>query len=194
MDRPMQAWLCGVGVGAATMFLLDPDRGRRRRAMLRDRAVRATHKTRDAVDATRRDLGNRLSGAAAELGAMLETETPDDERLRARVRSELGRVASHPRAISVDIHDGVVVLRGDALASEVDAIVDAVRSARGLRDVRNELTPHLSTNGVPSLQGESERPGQWMVWMRGGWSPTALLLATVGATAAVAAATSARRA
>jgi len=168
MDRPMQAW--------------------------RDRAVRATHKTRDAVDATRRDLGNRLSGAAAELRSMLETEMPDDERLRARVRSELGRVASHPRAISVDIHDGVVVLRGDALASEVDAIVDAVRSARGLRDVRNELTPHLSANGVPSLQGESERPGQWMVWMRGGWSPTALLLATVGATAAVAAATSARRA
>src|SRR5687768_4718196 len=59
MDDTMRAWICGVGVGASAMFLLDPDRGARRRALLRDKAVRAKRKTRDAADATARDIANR---------------------------------------------------------------------------------------------------------------------------------------
>jgi len=186
MDNTMRAWLCGVGVGATTMYLLDPDLGRRRRAVVRDKAIRAGRKTWDAADATARDVGQRAAGMTARARAMFETDTPDDRVLCARVRSELGRATSHPRAIDVQARAGTVALVGDALASEIPAIVRRVESVRGVCEVENQLTPHAAAEKVPSLQGESERPGQWMSWARSGWSPTAILVAGVSAAAAVA--------
>src|ERR671928_1172414 len=59
--------LTGLLVGAGLEFLLDPDRGARRRALVRDQAVRASHKLGDELDATTRDLRNRAKGSAAEL-------------------------------------------------------------------------------------------------------------------------------
>ena len=122
MDKAMRSWLCGVGVGAGAALLFDPDRGARRRALIRDKAVRAQRRTRDAVDATARDLSNRVSGAIAEGRAMFGNDTPDDRILGERVRAHLGRVASHPRAIYVIARDSRIVLSGDALASvEIEA-------------------------------------------------------------------------
>ena len=46
------ALIGGAELGAGVMYLLDPDRGKRRRALVRDQAVRSVRKTRDAVDAT----------------------------------------------------------------------------------------------------------------------------------------------
>ncbi len=43
------ALLSGIGVGAALMYVLDPDRGRRRRALARDKAVSIAGKTGDLV-------------------------------------------------------------------------------------------------------------------------------------------------
>lgn len=59
-----------VGMGAGLMFLLDPGRGARRRALVRDKAIRATRKSRDAYEATRCDLGNRARGVVADLHAV----------------------------------------------------------------------------------------------------------------------------
>jgi hypothetical protein len=52
----------GISVGAALMYLLDPDRGRRRRALVRDKAKGLSN---DALKAARRkshDLKNRAQG------------------------------------------------------------------------------------------------------------------------------------
>lgn len=59
--------LTGIGLGAALMYVLDPERGRRRRALARDKAVAFANKTGRAVAKTSRDLGNRAKGVAAEV-------------------------------------------------------------------------------------------------------------------------------
>jgi hypothetical protein len=73
--------LIAFGLGALTMYLLDPEQGRRRRALLRDRVAR----TRRVVRERAKDLSNRAYGVAAEarraVGTPLEpgkpTETPE---------------------------------------------------------------------------------------------------------------------
>jgi hypothetical protein len=64
----------GLLVGAAIMYLLDPERGGRRRALVRDQAARARNKLGDGLPATARDLGNRAKGAVAELRSRLRRE------------------------------------------------------------------------------------------------------------------------
>src|SRR5688572_33488946 len=89
----------GVGIGAALMYWLDPDRGRRRRALVRDRAVHLARLARDAAGATGRDLSQRGYGTAASIAGALTPRTDDDDILVARVRSKLGRVRSEERRV-----------------------------------------------------------------------------------------------
>ncbi len=57
--------LAGAGLGAGVMYMLDPDRGRRRRALTRDKAVRRAHDVRDAASVIARDMANRARGLAS---------------------------------------------------------------------------------------------------------------------------------
>ena len=54
--------LGGAVLGALAMYMLDPDRGRRRRALVRDKAYSAALHTRRNVYAKSRDLANRTKG------------------------------------------------------------------------------------------------------------------------------------
>jgi hypothetical protein len=56
------AVLGGIGVGAALMFLYDPRGGRRRRALIRDKAVGLSNDARRSLGKTTRDLGHRAQG------------------------------------------------------------------------------------------------------------------------------------
>lgn len=167
----------GAGLGAGLMYVLDPVQGNRRRALIRDKMIRAARRTRDAGGATRRDMGNRLQGIAATVRSRLTGGDLDDRVLTEHVRAELGRVASHPAAIHVDACDGCVTLTGDVVASEAASIMNAIASVRGVGEVLNEMTTHASGEHVPALQGESERPGQWSTWLRSGWSPASMVAA-----------------
>ncbi|MGZ8198328.1 MAG: YtxH domain-containing protein, partial [Burkholderiales bacterium] len=56
--------LIGAAIGGAVMYLFDPDQGRRRRALIRDQAVRAQSNVKDLVEAGTRDLQNRGTALA----------------------------------------------------------------------------------------------------------------------------------
>src|SRR5918995_5553464 len=129
----------GMLLGAGAMYLLDPDRGARRRSLLRDRLVHAGHKLGDGVSATARDTRNRAVGVAAELRSRLHENEVDDTVLHERVRSAVGRAVSHPGSISVTAFEGQVTLSGQVLASEVDDLIRQVEQVRGVREVRNQL-------------------------------------------------------
>ena len=184
MNSTVRAGLIGAGIGAASVFLLDPDRGARRRALVRDKAARMSRRTRHAADATRRDLGNRLAGLRSRARARLDDETVDDYKLRERVRATLGRVTSHPRAIVVSAKSGWVTLTGDAIEAQIPSIVSAVENVRGVEGVQNEIRPRAEAEGIPLSQGAAHRPRPSSTGIRGSWSPAALLIA--GATGAVA--------
>jgi hypothetical protein len=78
----------GVGLGAGLMFLLDPDRGRRRRALARDKAIHLARRTEKIVGARSRDLGNRASGAASRIRSLIRGEAASASADRQSVSTE----------------------------------------------------------------------------------------------------------
>src|SRR5262249_15900947 len=80
----------GAGIGAGLMFLLDPQMGKRRRAVLRDKSLSLTHHASVAIDRTARDLRNRTYGTVVSIRsghigqirpAILNTNWPPTVRL-----------------------------------------------------------------------------------------------------------------
>jgi len=68
------ALLSGIGIGAAAMYVLDPQGGRRRRAVARDKALSLANRTGKVVGARSRDLSNRAKGVAAEVRSAIGRE------------------------------------------------------------------------------------------------------------------------
>src|SRR6266446_3741010 len=114
------AFGAGLGIGTVVMYMLDPDRGNRRRAVLRDKLAYATKKTGKGIEITARDLRNRAQGIAASIQSKFTSAEIDDAVLVDRVRSKLGRIVSHPGAIKVASENGKVILSGPILEAEVD--------------------------------------------------------------------------
>ena len=173
------AVLGAAGLGAAAMYFLDPERGARRRSLVRDRAVRVGNVTGDAIGTTKRDLGNRAQWLLAARRTRAKEDTPPDDVLEARVRSELGRVVSHPSAIVVTAQLGHVMLSGPVLAHEVPKLIRRVSRVRGVTDVENRLDVHESPGDVPALQGGETRTGSRVEFLQENWSPSARLGAGV---------------
>lgn len=164
----------GIGLGAGLMFLLDRDRGPRRRALLRDKLIHALRKTRDRIDEGARDLRHRIGGLAAELRPQ-QAEVPD-ELLVKRVRAKLGRFTSHAHAVDVQAQGGQVSLRGSLLADEAPGLFAAVVAVPGVRGVNSQLTVYRDAEGVPELQGGSRRTDARAGRARESWTPATRLL------------------
>jgi uncharacterized membrane protein/osmotically-inducible protein OsmY len=172
-------------LGAAFSQVLDPVHGRRRRALIRDKAVSAVHAAGDAAETTSRDVANRSRGVLAGIRSRMTSEDVSDDVLVERVRAEMGGVVSHPHAVSVTAEAGYVTLRGPILMDEMDEAVRRATAVRGVTEVDNQLQPHASAEGVPGLQGAGgprRAGGRFELWQQH-WSPTARLLAGVSGAA-----------
>ncbi|MEV4798512.1 SRPBCC family protein [Nonomuraea sp. NPDC049421] len=178
----------GACAGAAAVYLLDPARGRARRARVRDQAAHATHEVRDGAGVLSRDLGNRGRGAGAALRYQVSGRSADDRVLTERIRAELGRHVSHPHAVHVTVEDHVVTLDGDLLAGEEERARKAVRRIPGVKSVVARWTPHLDPTGVPTLQGPGRPREPVPELLQQRWSPTARFMAGVAAAYALTAA------
>jgi hypothetical protein len=156
--NPGLAALGGLGLGAGLMFIFDPVRGRRRRALLRDQLAHAGRVLARATRTTSHDLNHRAYGMLAEGSHLFQHDETSDEVLALRVRAKLGRSVSHPHAISVTVNAGQVRLSGPVLAHEVNRLLSGVSSVRGVKGIDNALTVHTRAEGVPSLQGDDRAP------------------------------------
>ena len=79
-NETIVAFLCGLGAGAALMYFLDPDRGRRRRALVRDKAVGLSNDASEAISGTAADLSNRAYGLYAETSKAITGKPIDESR------------------------------------------------------------------------------------------------------------------
>lgn len=181
--NPGIAIISGAGLGAATMYLLDPDRGRRRRALMQDQAIKGSRTISDAADATARDVRTRSIGLFRKIESWFAARPVDeaDQAVTSRVRSNLGMVLRHPRSVEVSVHQGHVTLHGPILEDEVDETLRVVSRIPGVRHVENRLEVHEQSDGIPGLQGLSDLPPRraQFEWMQVHWSPAARLCAAV---------------
>jgi uncharacterized membrane protein len=180
--------LAGVGAGAAgvaVMYFLDPDRGRRRRAIAGDKFSRAAKHLPNAVNVTTEDLSNRAYGIWLETTKLFSNDNPPDQVIEARVRSKMGRVVSHPHAVHVSSQDGKVILDGVILADEVSSLLACVEKVRGVKSVKNNLQVRNLPGNVPGLQDGSRRKTR-RGFMQKNWSPAVRLAASAtGGTALI---------
>ena len=176
----------GLGIGTGVMYLFDPDRGRRRRALLRDKLMWIQRKTGECIQVTSRDLSNRTSGIAASIQSRFASDEASDVVLAERVRSKLGRIVAHPGAIEVAVGNGNVSLSGPILKDEVAGLMSCVKWIPGVKGVSNNLEVHEEAGNHPALQGGRERKGYEFEFLQENWSPSARLIAGVaGASLAV---------
>lgn len=148
-------FLAGCGVGALTMYLLDPVRGARRRAEIRDKFVHAGRIVVDRADKQSRNLVNHVKGALYETRAKFRQERVPDEVLIERVRAQLGHAVSHPGSLEVRVQDGCVIITGPVLRGERKKMEDRLRDTRGVCDFVLEVMEHEGHEGIPGLQRES---------------------------------------
>jgi len=157
--------LGAAAAGAISMYLLDPDHGRRRRAVMRDRLASGMSRLDEATSVASRDLRNRARGVAHEVRARFTPEDVPDEVLSERVRSRLGGAVSHPGAIEVAALSGRVTLSGAVLEREYVRLLRTVWAVRGVADVEDRLAVYESAAGISALQGagrgRERRFGPW---------------------------------
>jgi hypothetical protein len=145
-------WLISGALGAAAMALFDPRRGAVRRARVRDRGVAIVREAAGRLDRRSRDLRQRLRGIVYEAKDRLHHPEVPDDLLVERVRAQMGRPVSHPRALEVEAKDGCVILRGPILAEELNPLLDRVQAVRGVRSIESHLDVHITAD-VPALRG-----------------------------------------
>jgi len=144
--------LTGAIVGAAVVYLFDPEKGRARRALLADWAgARLRRGWRTA-----NQLGTRTSATAAAFPqrmVQLRSMRPrpaDDLTLRDRVESEVFRNPDLPKGqINFDVESGVVTIRGQVEnAYQIANVEKAVLKVPGVAGVENLL--HVDGTPAPN--------------------------------------------
>ena len=69
----------GLGLGAALMYLFDPDRGRGRRELIREKAEGAANKAGEYAEKMSQDIRDRASEVVAEAKAIFKgVDNPSD--------------------------------------------------------------------------------------------------------------------
>jgi hypothetical protein len=150
----------GAALGAGLMALLDPARGGRRRALIRDKATHAAHRVGNAAGKTWRDLSHRAAGIAAEVRRIARRERVSDEVLVERVRSKIGHLVSHPASIDVSAKEGEVTLGGPVVQGELDGLLHGVRGVRGVTRLEDhlEVGEEVAQRAETSEEAAAETP------------------------------------
>jgi osmotically-inducible protein OsmY len=141
-----------MGLGALIAYFFDPQNGRRRRAMARDRIPAFFRSTAQTAE-------NAGSAASAQAEAVKQKAThlkeeekpqPDDVTLARKVETEIFREADIPKGrINVNAENGKVVLRGEVEQPElIKDLEKRTKKVQGVQEVENLL--HVQGTPAPT--------------------------------------------
>jgi len=131
-----------ISVAGLITYLLDPDRGRARRARLTDQMSAKGRDVADAVTAKAKYQKGVFEGVAHEVASIfVEDGVYDDETLMQKVRSEaVGPSGVDTGDIVLDITDGTVHLTGSVADKRARRrLVDLIGKVDGVRGVDDTL-------------------------------------------------------
>jgi osmotically-inducible protein OsmY len=137
-----------VGLGALIAYFFDPENGRRRRALARDR-----------IPAYFRRMSERAEGVSAKAEAVKQKAThlkeeekpqPDDVTLARKVETEIFRDADVPKGqINVNAENGKIVLRGEVeKPAMIKDLEKRAKKVQGVAEVENLL--HTPGTAAPA--------------------------------------------
>ena len=160
--RSTAATLVAGAAGALAEFFLDPQDGKRRRHVARDKiAAFVRRRGRDAAGAVQY-AGGVAQGAAQQVtpggGRPDAEERLNDPALARKVESEIFRDADAPKgSVVVNAENGVIYLRGEVEdADTITALVEKAQAVEGVHGVENLL--HLPGTPAPS-KGDGHAAG-----------------------------------
>jgi osmotically-inducible protein OsmY len=131
--------------GLAAGYFLDPDSGKRRRHVARDRTMglirRGAKRTRQEADYVVGTAEGKVEAAKSK--ATPEKPAANDQALAERVKSEIFQPADAPKdSVNINVENGVVYLRGQVKRpDEIKKLVKEAESVDGVRGVENLLHP-----------------------------------------------------
>jgi osmotically-inducible protein OsmY len=151
MKNRTLANLGAAAAGALAMYYLDPELGAKRRALLAD-LVRSGLPGEGRPQARHR-VARRTSYRDTQADPQSDVELRDD------IQRRLGRMVSHPRAIRVDVENGVVRLSGRVLAKERDGLLEQVQQIAGVQKLVNAMSSHDLPSEIARRAPEPEQAG-----------------------------------
>jgi osmotically-inducible protein OsmY len=129
--------------GLAAGYFLDPESGRRRRHVARDRALalirRGADRTRHEADYRTSQVEGKVEAAKSRTAP--EKPAPNDQALADRVKSEIFQPAEAPKeSVNINVENGVVYLRGEVKQpDQIRKLVKEAGAVDGVRGVENLL-------------------------------------------------------
>jgi uncharacterized membrane protein len=173
--------VASAALGAAAMYVLDPNKGKRRRAILRDKTRSSLTNISHLAQVSARDISHRVQGFRATARRLfMGSGATDDLVLIERVRAKMGRVVSHPHAIQIGAHDGRITLSGPIVGGEAAPLLDAVRSVWGVSGIDDHLVVYDRPESIPALQGGGRRNAVRSESMQEEWTPALRVAAVLG--------------
>jgi osmotically-inducible protein OsmY len=141
-----------MATGALIAYFFDPQNGRRRRALARDRIpafFRTASKKAERVGGTATAQASAMKQKATHLKEE-EKPQPDDVTLARKVETEIFRDADIPKGrINVNAENGKVVLRGEVEQPElIKDLEQRTKKVQGVQEVENLL--HVPGTPAPT--------------------------------------------
>lgn len=134
--------------GAAIMYYLDPQGGRRRRALVRDKGLAAGHQAQRLVRGKATHAADLTRGALARARSMSRSmfsgEPVADDVLHDRIRARLGHLVEYPGQLNIDVRAGYVVVRGQASIEEIEDIHAELEAMAGVTGVDIRISPAVA--------------------------------------------------
>jgi hypothetical protein len=153
----------GIVAGATGAYFFDPQNGKRRRSIARDKAMKLVRQGFGEAQRRARYASGKVEGAVQERTPSPRDPERDlnDAALARKIESEIFRGADSPKGkVNINVEHGVVYLLGEvASPGQAGALTQAARRVEGVKDVESLLhlpdTPAKSKEGRPKAQSTS---------------------------------------